>query len=56
MELDEKIRKEKNDKWDRRFMEVAKLVGTWCTCHRHNVGAVIVKNKRIVAKNTIMVS
>ena len=49
MELDEKIRKEKNDKWDRRFMEVAKLVGTWCTCHRHNVGAVIVKNKRIVA-------
>ena len=49
MELDEKIRKEKSDKWDRRFMEAAKLVGTWCTCHRHSVGAVIVKNKRIVA-------
>ena len=49
MELDEKIRKEKSDKWDKRFMDVAKLVGTWCTCHRHNVGAVIVKNKRIVA-------
>ena len=49
MELDEKIRKEKRDKWDRRFMEIAKQVGTWCTCHRHGVGAIIVKDKRIIA-------
>ena len=31
-----------------RFMEVAKLVGTWCTCHRHKVGAIVVKDKRII--------
>ena len=49
MELDEKIRKEKADKWDKRFMEIAKQVGTWCTCHRHAVGAIIVKDKRIIA-------
>ena len=49
MELDEEIRKQKKEKWDKRFMEVARLVGTWCTCHRHSVGAVIVKNKRIIA-------
>ena len=40
---------EKIDKWDNRFMQIAKLVGTWCTCHRRNVGAVIVKDKRIIA-------
>lgn len=40
---------QKQDKWDKRFMEMAKLVGTWCTCHRHQVGAVIVKDKRIIA-------
>ena len=49
MERDEKIRFEKREKWDRRFMEMARQVGTWCTCHRHGVGAVIVKDKRIVA-------
>ena len=49
MEMDEKIRQAKKDKWDRRFMDMAKQVGTWCTCHRHPVGAVIVKDKRIVA-------
>lgn len=38
-------------KWDRRFMDVAKLVATWSTCIRDNrqVGAVIVQNNRIVA-------
>lgn len=41
--------KAKQEKWDNRFMELAKLVGTWCTCHRRNVGAVIVKDKRIIA-------
>lgn len=39
----------KQEKWDNRFMELAKLVGTWCTCNRRNVGAVIVKDKRIIA-------
>lgn len=45
----EKIEKQKQEKWDKRFMEMAKLVGTWCTCHRRQVGAVIVKEKRIIA-------
>lgn len=45
----EKKDKQKQEKWDRRFMEMAKLVGTWCTCHRRQVGAVIVKDKRIIA-------
>ena len=49
MELDEKIRKEKQNKWDRRFMDVAREVGTWCTCHRRPVGSIIVKDKRIIA-------
>lgn len=40
---------QKRDKWDKRFMEIAKLVGTWCTCHRRQVGSVIVKDKRIIA-------
>lgn len=47
--MEEKINKERQDKWDKRFMDVAKLVGTWCTCHRHMVGSVIVKNRRIIA-------
>lgn len=41
--------KAKQEKWDKRFMEMAQLVGTWCTCHRRKVGAVIVKDKRIIA-------
>ena len=45
----ETIEKERQDKWDKRFMEMARLVGTWCTCHRHEVGAVIVKNRRVIA-------
>ena len=47
--MEEKLSQERQDKWDRRFMDAARLVGTWCTCHRHSVGAVIVKNKRIIA-------
>ena len=37
--------------WDNRFMEMAKLVGSWSTCIRGNrkVGAVIVKDKRVLA-------
>lgn len=47
--MKEKETAEKQLKWDKRFMEIARLVGTWCTCHRRNVGAVIVKDKRIIA-------
>lgn len=38
------------EKWDRRFMDVAKLVATWSSCYQENrqVGAVITKNKRIL--------
>ncbi|HEY8390415.1 MAG TPA: cytidine/deoxycytidylate deaminase family protein [Clostridia bacterium] len=39
------------DKWDDRFMQVAYLVSSWSSCVRPNrqIGAVIVKNKRIIA-------
>lgn len=39
-----------NNKWDERFMEVARLVSTWSSCFQENrqVGAVIAKNKRIL--------
>lgn len=38
------------DKWDHRFMEMAALVATWTSCFQENrqIGAVIVKNKRIM--------
>jgi dCMP deaminase len=38
------------DKWDRRFMEMAHLVSTWTSCYAagREIGAVIVKNKRIM--------
>ena len=38
------------DKWDKRFIEMAKLVATWSSCFQENrqVGAVIVKDKRIM--------
>lgn len=35
--------------WDEYFMKVAALVAERSTCLRHNVGAVIVKDKRIVS-------
>jgi dCMP deaminase len=38
------------DKWDKRFMDLAAFVGTWSSCFQENrqMGAVIVKNKRII--------
>lgn len=38
-------------KWDKRFMEIAKCVSSWSTCVREGrqVGAVIVRDKRIIA-------
>ena len=37
-------------KWDKRFMEMAEVVGSWSSCYQENrhVGAVIVKDKRIL--------
>ncbi len=37
-------------KWDRRFMELAKTIGSWSSCFQANrkIGAVIVLNKRIL--------
>ena len=38
------------DKWDHRFMEMSRQIATWASCYKpdRKVGAVIVKNKRIV--------
>jgi len=37
-------------KWDKRFMDMAKMVGSWSSCYQPNrqIGAVIVRNKRII--------
>lgn len=37
-------------KWDKRFMEMAKVIATWSSCYNENrqIGAVIVRNKRII--------
>lgn len=37
-------------KWDTRFMEIAHSIANWSSCYQENrhVGAVIVKNKRII--------
>ncbi len=42
---------QKQLKWDKRFMDMAKLVSSWSTCVRNGrkVGSVIVKDKRIMA-------
>lgn len=38
------------DKWDKRFMEMAKLVGTWSSCYKSNrkIGTICVKDKRVL--------
>ena len=38
------------DKWDKRFIEMAKVVGSWSSCYQDNrqIGAVIVREKRIL--------
>jgi len=37
-----------DDKWDKYFMESAKLTATMATCLRRQVGAVAVRDKRII--------
>ena len=46
-----KTAKTSQEKWDRRFMNIAKEVASWSTCVRNNrqVGSVIVRDKRIIA-------
>ncbi|MBF0216176.1 MAG: cytidine/deoxycytidylate deaminase family protein [Candidatus Omnitrophica bacterium] len=39
----------KRPTWDEYFLNIAKLVATRSTCLRRNVGAVVVKNKQILA-------
>jgi len=41
--------KKSRPSWDEYFLEIANLVATRSTCLRRNVGAVIVKDKRILA-------
>ena len=38
------------DKWDHRFMEMARLVASWSSCFNEGraIGAVIVKDKRVM--------
>lgn len=38
------------DKWDIRFIELSKSIANWSSCYQDNrkVGAIIVKNKRIL--------
>ena len=35
-------------KWDARFMEIANSVAGWSSCIRRHIGAVIVRDKRII--------
>ena len=36
------------NKWHKRFMEMTELVATWSSCVRRQVGAIIVRDKRIM--------
>ena len=38
------------ERWDKRFMEMTKLVATWASCFQDNrkIGCVIVKDKRVM--------
>jgi dCMP deaminase len=38
------------DKWDKRFMDLTETIAKWSSCFKENrsVGAIIVKNKRIL--------
>ena len=39
------------DKWDKRFVELAKTISDWSSCYKENrqVGAVIVRDRRILS-------
>ena len=38
------------NKWDNRFMDMTNLVSTWSSCIRRQVGAIIVRDKRILTQ------
>ncbi len=48
--MENKMSKKDQIKWTKRYMELADLVSTWSTCYKdnRNVGAVLVKNNRIL--------
>lgn len=43
------MEKNRRPSWDEYFLDIAKLVSSRSTCRRRQVGAVIVKDKRILA-------
>lgn len=47
--MKKKIKKHKRPTWDEYFLEMAKLVSKRATCLRRSVGAVLVKDKRILS-------
>lgn len=49
MTMKEKNKSKRRISWDEYFMQIAGLVSQRSTCLRRNIGAVIVKNKRILA-------
>lgn len=48
MKLSKKTNKDKRPDWDEYFLKMAYLVAERSTCVRHHVGAVIVRNKRVL--------
>lgn len=46
--MKKEIRKKKRPEWDEYFLGIARLVSERSTCLRRNVGALIVKNRRIL--------
>ncbi len=48
--MENKMPKQDRIKWDKRYMELASHIATWSTCFKENrnVGAVLVKNNRIL--------
>ena len=37
------------DKWDSRFIDIAKQVSSWSSCYKVGVGCVITKDSRIIS-------
>ena len=43
-----KLEEQKRLSWDDYFMKIAAVIAERSTCHRHNIGAIIVKDKRVL--------